>query len=242
MKPSFNLALLAALAAPAFTPIPNFWVAPADSEPTVPAVIVQVEPADQIEPETTEIREIVENLQGAYEAISDFSALFTQESTNVALGETTTSNGNVYFLRPGRMLWDYETRRLILDGENIHTVDFEAAQYWSSPIDSSELPTAMRFLIGEGELTADFEITLMEESTDERASLDLVPKTPNPDYSRVMFVVDRATWNVVETTIVDALGNTNTIRFEGLETNLGLEEHTFAFEPTPDLVEMVLPE
>ena len=238
MKPSLNLVFLAAIAAPAFTPIPVFWLAPDDPAPEIPRVLVQVEEEET----TSEAGDVVANLQEAYESIRDFSALFTQESTNVALGETTTSTGSVYFLRPGRMLWDYESRRLILDGENIHTVDLEAAQYWSSPINTSDLPTAMRFLIGEGELTTDFDITLMEESTDEQAALDLVPKSPNPDYSRVMFVVDRTTWNVVETTIVDALGNTNTIRFEGLETNLGLEADAFAFVPTPDLLEMVLPE
>ena len=238
MKPSLNLALFASLTLTAFTPIPDFWFAPDDPSPEIPTILVQIEDATV----ANEVDDVVTNLQTAYESISDFSALFTQESTNVALGETTTSTGSVYFLRPGRMLWDYETRRLILDGESIHTVDLEAAQYFSSPIDSSDLPTAMRFLIGEGDLTSDFDITLLEESTDDEASLDLVPKTPNPDYSRVMFVVDRTTWNVVETTIVDVLGNTNTIRFEDLETNLGLEEEAFAFVPTPDLSEMVLPE
>jgi outer membrane lipoprotein-sorting protein len=56
-----------------------------------------------------------------------------------------------------------------------------------------------------------------------------------------MFVVSRDTWNVAQTTIVDALGNTNTIRFDGLETNVGMQADAFAFVPTPDLVEMVLP-
>lgn len=236
MIPTRNIALVAAISAFGFTPIADFLLPSPPDAAQLPVITAQAEP------EVSEVDTVVANLQSAYEAIDDFSALFTQESTNVALGETTTSEGNVYFLRPGRMLWDYETRRLILDGENIHTVDLEAAQYWSSPIDTSDLPTAMRFLIGEGDLATDFDITLLDESNDERAALDLVPKVPNPDYARVMFIVDRSSWNVVETTIVDPLGNTNTVRFEGLETNLGLEQASFDFVPTPDLVEMVLPE
>lgn len=236
MKSTRHIALAAAATAFGFTPLPDLFAPTAVDESEDWSITAQVDA------ETSEVDTVVANLQSAYESIDDFSALFTQESTNVALGETTTSAGNVYFLRPGRMLWDYETRRLILDGENIHTVDLEASQYWSSPIDSSDLPTAMRFLIGEGELATDFDITLLDESTDARASLDLVPKQPNPDYARVMFVVDRQSWNVVETTIVDPLGNTNTIRFDDMVTNLGLEQSSFEFIPTPDLSEMVLPE
>lgn len=224
----------------AFTPLPNFDFFELPTLGSEVQLLAEIgEPAEDIE---TSAELVVRNLQEAYESIQDFTAGFTQESTNVALGETRTSAGSVYFLRPGRMLWDYDTRRLILDGENIHTVDLENAQYFSAPMDSSELPTAMRFLIGEGDLTADFDITLMEESNAEEAILDLVPKVPNPDYSRLMFVVSRTTWSVAETTIVDALGNTNTIRFEGLETNIGMEADAFAFVPTPDLVEMVLPD
>ncbi|MFT6397068.1 MAG: outer membrane lipoprotein carrier protein [Bradymonadia bacterium] len=239
MKLQISMTIALAALSTALTPLPNFDFFELPSVGTEVQLLVQnVELVEEFE---TDADTVVRNLQTAYESIQDFTAGFTQESTNVALGETRTSTGSVYFLRPGRMLWDYETRRLILDGENIHTVDLENAQYFSAPMDSSELPTAMRFLIGEGDLTADFDITLMEESTDEEAVLDLVPKVPNADYSRLMFVVSRDTWNVAQTTIVDALGNTNTIRFDGLETNVGMQADAFAFVPTPDLVEMVLP-
>ncbi len=240
MKLQISTTLALAATATAFTPLPDLNLFELPTAGTEVQLLVQS--AEVAEESETDADAVVRNLQEAYESIEDFTAGFTQESTNIALGETRTSTGSVYFLRPGRMLWDYDTRRLILDGENIHTVDLENAQYFSAPMDSSELPTAMRFLIGEGDLTADFNIELMEESNDEEAVLDLVPKVPNADYSRLMFVVTRDTWNVAETTIVDALGNTNTIRFNGLETNIGMDEGAFAFVPTPDLVEMVLPE
>lgn len=190
-----------------------------------------------------EVDRVVANLQASYDDIRDLQATFTQESTQIALGDTRTSSGRVYFLRPGRMVWDYDDqRRLVLDGESLHSVDIANGQYYSAPISDSELPTAMRFLVGEGRLADDFDITLQPESDDERAVLDLVPHVPSAEYERLLFVVDRSTWTVVETTIVDVLGNTNTIRFADVQTNVGMQADAFVFEPTPGLTRIDVPD
>lgn len=186
---------------------------------------------------------IVAGVQARYDEITDFQATFTQEATTVTTGAASTGSGNVYFLRPGHMLWDYaDGRRLVLEGENLHMIDRNERQYYSSPIGDSELPTAMRFLLGEGDLASDFEITLLPETTDRRAMLDLVPRTASGDYARLVFAIDLSTFNIVETTIVGVVGDTNTIQFSEIRTNTGMTETSFAFTPPNGYTEISVPE
>lgn len=235
LAPSFALA--APLLAWLLPPLTAASQAPAEPEPATDVQFVQQAPAQ------LEVGEIVSRLQARYDAIVDFQARFTQETLQIALAETRVSGGEVYFMRPGRMLWDYgDARRLVLDGENLHSVDFENAQYYSAPVASSDLPTAMRFLMGQGNLAEDFEVTLLEDSTPARAVLDLVPREPSADYQRLVFVVDTSTWDVVETAIVDELGNTNTIRFSDIRTNVGMAASAFTFVPPPGLTRIEVPD
>ncbi|MCB9534587.1 MAG: outer membrane lipoprotein carrier protein LolA, partial [Myxococcales bacterium] len=72
-----------------------------------------------------------------------------------------------------------------------------------------------------------FVIALRPDSTATTARLDLVPRVPTSDYSRLRLVIDRATSRITETTIVDALGNTNTITFTNLRYNAGVDPAIF---------------
>lgn len=190
-----------------------------------------------------DVAHVVDQLQRRYEGIDDFQARFVQESFNIARGEPRVSSGEVYFLRPGKMLWDYGTeRRLLLDGEQIHSVDFQQRQYYSAPVAEGELPTAMRFLMGDGRLEEDFAISDAGAPEDGQVALELVPREPSPDYARLLFVVNTETWDVVETTVIDPLGNTNTIRFEAMQTNIGLRPSSFVFVPPSGMTRIEVPD
>lgn len=193
------------------------------------------EPAPAAAPAQTtdEAAAVVAAVQAAYDDLRDFSGSFRQSSTRVALGDTRVSTGEVAFLRPGKMLWDYAGdegamgRILLLDGEQLWSIDLEQEQYYSAPVADAEIPVALRFLVGQGRLEEDFVIMLRPDSTASTARLDLVPRVPTSDYSRLRLVVDRATSRITETTIVDALGNTNTITFANLRYNSGVDAAIF---------------
>ncbi len=239
-----------------FAPIPILalslvgWTLPVDLDSLrAEAALVTLTEIAQVEapepPATLDaasVETIVANVQARYDTITDFQASFTQEVQSVTSGTPSVGSGEVYFLRPGHMLWDYaDGRRLILDGASLHMIDSNERQFYSSPIGDSELPTAMRFLLGQGSLADDFEITLLPESDESQAMLDLVPRTPSGEYSRLLFVVDRATWNIVETTIVGVIGDTNTIRFSDISTNAGMTEASFAFSAPAGYTEITVP-
>lgn len=196
----------------------------------------------QTDPLTVE--EIVENVQNAYESTADFSADFTQEYTNAALGDTSTSEGIVYFLRPGMMRWDYESpefRLFLIDGENLWIWEPDEGQYYTESLDETDLPTALRFLVGEGNFAEDFDVTI-DEQTEDSITLELVPIGSEGQYSMLHFTVDPATWQVVETIIFDAIGNSNRFVFSDRQENTGLDASQFTFTPPEGATRIEAPE
>lgn len=184
--------------------------------------------------EAHDLDTIVARMQAAYDGLEDFTAQFTQEYTNQTLDETTRSSGVVHFMRPGRMRWDYlepSLRLFVSDGASLWIYEPAQAQYWTQPLGESDLPTALRFLMGEGNLADDFEITLDRRSTPERPTLNLTPRRSEGQYTRLRLVLDPTTWFVAETTIYDPAGNTNRLRFVEPSFNVGYLPGDFAFEP-----------
>jgi outer membrane lipoprotein carrier protein len=196
-----------------------------------PEVAAQPSPTDPAA--AADVTAIVDRIQEVYDAVGDFRARFTQEYTNAALGETDTSSGVVHFLKPGMMRWDYSApvaRLFIIDGTSLWIYEPTEGQYYTQPLDDSELPTALRFLMGRGEFAEDFDITLVEQ-TDARVVLDLVPRADEGEYRKLRFVVNATTWRIDETVIYDPIGNTNRFVFSEREENVGYVAGDFAFEP-----------
>lgn len=181
---------------------------------------------------------IVDRVQTFYDGIESYHADFVQTYTNIALGENQQSSGHVYFLKPGRMRWDYAQpmeKYLISDGEVLWIYEPEFNQAARLELAASDLPTAIRFLMGEGNLRADFGISLAE-CTDENAyCLELIPKISEGQYRSLRFVVDADEYRVRETTIVDPVGSQNHFVFSNTSTSDSLPADNFTFAPQPGM-------
>jgi outer membrane lipoprotein carrier protein len=188
------------------------------------------QPTAQVELTTAQI---VERVQAVYDEVSDFRASFRQEYANAALGETDTSSGIMHFLKPGHMRWDYSApvaRYFIIDGASLWIYEPTEAQYYTQPLDDSDLPTALRFLMGRGDFAEDFDITTVENSLS-RIVLELVPRSDEGEYRKLRFVVNPETFRIDETTIYDPVGNTNRFVFTDREENVGYVPGDFSFTP-----------
>lgn len=177
---------------------------------------------------------VTAEIQRTYEALEDFRADFVQEYENPVLGDTRRSEGRVFFSKPGKMRWDYRTpteRFLISDGRTLWVYEPEFAQYYTQSLADSQLPLALRFLMGEGQLEEAFEISLREVREDGRISLRLVPRRSEGQLRELHFLVDPEHWEVVETTVIDPLGHINRITFRNVRRNTGLPASGFRFEP-----------
>jgi outer membrane lipoprotein-sorting protein len=183
------------------------------------------------------VRAAVEEIQRRYEAIDDLRASFVQTTRSVALGASgplATSRGRVVFAKPGKMRWSYsepEESLVVSDGRWLWLYDPLNREAQKLAVGDGYLSgAAVQFLLGEGEILRDFHVTA--ESCDEtQARLVLIPRRPT-SYERLRVRADRASGDLLETEIVDLLGNVIRVAFEGIEVNLN---------PAPELFRFVAP-
>lgn len=179
-------------------------------------------------------------MQGFYEQTRDFQASFKQVYTDVAAGDKKQSFGRIYFKRPGMMRFDYYKlkagkqlleKNLVSDGKAFWIYEQEFQQVFKECLTDNQLPTALRFLMGQGNLKEEFNIELTKNSKPSLPELKLVPKKPTSKYKELRFILDPKTFQVVKTTVYDPYGNTNELFFDKILLNKNLEDKGFKFVP-----------
>lgn len=197
------------------------------------------EAADQTAPSRAE--KIAQDMQEYYAQTRDFMASFRQVYTDIAAGEEKVSRGQVYFKKPGKMRWDYykpdarkREKLIVSDGSVLWVYEYDFRQVFKRCLASSQLPTALSFLMGEGDLLEQFDVGMGPGSQPGRPVLALTPKKPTSRYTKIEMEIDVETNQVRRTKIFDPYGNTNEIIFEERKVNQNLPDSGFAFEPPKD--------
>jgi outer membrane lipoprotein carrier protein len=184
--------------------------------------------------------QVTDKIQAFYLSLEDFQSRFTQIYTDVAADEEKRFSGKVFFKKPGKMRWDYLTQKdnkpalqkvLVSNGAEFTIYEAEYDQYFRQCLKDSQLPTALRFLMGTGDLKADFDIKLLPTAPEGSLRLELTPKKSAGQYKRLEFVVDAKDYSVRETVVYDPYGNTNRVRFEAPVLNKQLPDAGFDFSP-----------
>ena len=177
-------------------------------------------------------------LQRRYEAVRDLEASFEQTTRSVALGQpgaTAKSRGRVVFAKPGRMRWTYaepEPSLVVCDGKELWIYDPANREAQRLVVTEAYLSgAALSFLLGEGEILRDFEVKGLE-CGDSSALLDLVPRQP-ATYERLQARIDPRSGELLETTVIDLLGNATTVALRDLRVNRDPDASLFRFEPPP---------
>ena len=68
----------------------------------------------------------IDQVQKFYAGIQQVSAVFRQSVTYETFGTTKTSDGSLYIQKPGKMRWDYKTKKKALDKSFI----FDGTTLW----------------------------------------------------------------------------------------------------------------
>lgn len=176
-------------------------------------------------------------MQAFYEQTQDFQSSFKQIYTDVAAGEKKDSFGRVYFKRPGMIRFDYYKKdkslekNLVSDGKVFWIYEQEFQQVFKECLVDNDLPTALRFLMGQGNLKEEFNIELAKGFTAAKPELRLVPKKPTSKYKELRFILDPKSFQVIKTTVYDPYGNTNELIFQKIMLNKNLAEKHFKFTP-----------
>lgn len=210
------LSLLLILAAPAPTP-------------EAPDATVEV-----TAPAEADLHQILSGVQNFYAEAADFQAVFVQTYTYQAYQRTQISKGKVYFKKPGRMRWDYTEpvpKVFVSDSETFWIYEPEERQAFRQPLKKAQLPVALTFMSGEGNLEDAFDAKLLPALNDSTYHIELVPKANEGDYRALRLEVDRKTFAVTASTVVDPVGNTNHLAFSDVKTNRDLKDSGFRFVP-----------
>jgi len=184
---------------------------------------------------------VVAALQQRYESAKDLKADIVQTTRSVALGtdasEQMTSKGTVVFAKPGKMRWSYvepEPSLVVSDGETLWIYDMVFREAQKLPATEGYLSgAAIQFLLGEGQLERDFEISALRCEKNV-AELRLQPRKPS-SYEKLEVLVNPETGDLLKTTVFFVLGNVTEVAFSNIELNVDPAASVFRFDPPADV-------
>ena len=188
------------------------------------------------------LKDVVDHVQKRYDGAKDFRARFNQTLTNAAFARKSSSTGEVLLKKPGRMRWNYaqpEPKMYLSDGNTLWLYEPEDKQAFKQDLKSSQLPSALAFLTGQGKLASEFDIAFAPPApktpygTARDYVLQLVPKTAQAQVKAIIFVVEPKTFDVRESVITDQSGNVNDLIFSEIKVNTNVPDGTFKWSVPP---------
>jgi outer membrane lipoprotein carrier protein len=188
------------------------------------------------------VGDVVRKLQTRYEATKDFTADFTQAVEAATLGKTLESSGQVFFKRPGRMRWEFlepEKQTIVADGQTLWVYQPDHHQVLRTPFRAAfQSATPVSFLLGVGELSKEFDPSLVTSPGADVIRLKLVPKQER-EIGVLVLDVDPRTYDIAAAEVTDPLGNVTRLKFSNLKRDVGLTDSNFTFKTPPgtDVVE-----
>lgn len=180
---------------------------------------------------------VAAKVQAFYNETRTFQATFAQTYKVKAYNQTKKSSGTVIFAKPGKMSWSYDTpagNRVVSDGKTLKVYEKENNQMYEQPVEKSQYPAALSFLMGQGDISKSFQLKLLDAATMKWEGgfvLEGTPREATPAYQKVLFYVDGPTSQVRRVIILDAQGNKNTFDFKNPKVNEDVPPETFVFEP-----------
>ncbi len=185
----------------------------------------------------TTASDVAAQVQKAYVSINAFEADFEQQYSMKAFGQTKTSKGHVLFEKPGKMRWDYTEPKdnvVVSDGTTLWSYVAADKQARKMMVKDSQMPTALAFLTGKGDLSKEFNLELMDSKQlkfEGGHVLKATPKVATNLYNFVLFYVDGTTYHVRRVLIVDAQDNRNRFDFKSPVVNGKVATGKFTWSP-----------
>lgn len=161
-----------------------------------------------------------------------FSARFFQESPLKAIGIVETAEGQVWFRKPNRVRWEYETPdrlHYVTDGKTLWVHSLDDAQVWTGSAEAFFGQNGgARFLADVETVTERF---TPAPPTREKESfrLELTPKQESDPLGRVVLFIHAGTYDITRVVSTTKTGEETTLTFSHLVRTLP-ELSRFTFE------------
>jgi outer membrane lipoprotein carrier protein len=177
---------------------------------------------------------VLDRIQDHYRHTTSFSAKFTDEITGMG-GTRRKRTGRVFYKRPGKMRWEFDPPQIetvVANGHKLYDYQPDLNQVIEMPTERAFKSAApLAFLLGMGDIRRDFNSSLLSPAkSDPLLWVLLVPKSGG---DRIEMGLDPATYDLMAVRVTDAMGNTTSIRFSAVRTNLQLADSLFNFAVPP---------
>ncbi len=209
------------------------------------------------ERDTLDAAAIVTLVQTFYDQTTTLQAEFEQTRYTRLYDRYDRAKGKVVFKKPGKMRWDYAEPNgqvFVSNGKKLLIYQppeegEKRGQLIERALDDDQLPSAFSFLTGSGKLERDFEVRILEHGNEQFKDgyvLQLIPRTPTPNYEQLVFYVRtlndgaKRAGVVQRVLIIDSAGNRNRFDFAKIKFNREVSEKRFNYKP-PKGTERVQP-
>lgn len=189
-------------------------------------------------------------LEARYQHARTLRASFYERYTD-GNGGSSSESGTVYFWRPGRMRWEYESpeeKLFVVDGTNVwfyvpadHTASrakLKESSDWRTPLalltgkaDLSKLCRSIQIASAEAEKAGGIDPATVPASDDVLACVPRDSRSNDPAY-QVLFQID-AESQLVRVLIREPGRVQTEFRFGNWEQNMAIPETKFHFQPPP---------
>ncbi|MHB9073567.1 MAG: LolA family protein [Desulfobaccales bacterium] len=183
---------------------------------------------------------VITRVQTLYDKAGGFQARFLQDSRIKATGAADSAAGWMYFMKPCRMRWQYETppeqkKEIVSDGRLVWMYmpqDGVVMVYKLEKVLRSDL--VMRFFSGMGLVQKDFNIS-WQRPPREGASyvIDLFPKKDQVELKRLTLTINPDNYLVEKLDFTNALGEESRFTFTQVKLEVPLGPTFFTFTPPP---------
>ena len=183
---------------------------------------------------------LIEKAQRTYQAMASFQSDFTQEDRTPGAAPMTAS-GTLSYRKPGRMRWEYappNEQLLVTDGKTVWLYDPLLESVTEQALKEVTEGTPLKFLLGAGNLTSDFDcraLTLPPGTEDKLTYVELVPHTPIPALAFLQIGVRPDSARIEAFRMVDTQGGERWVRLANIKAGVSLPEGRFVFEVKPGM-------
>jgi outer membrane lipoprotein carrier protein len=184
---------------------------------------------------------ILSRLQHRYDCSRSFQANFTETLSSPG-AMARTRKGTVYFMKVGRMRWEFAAPSegtVVSDGKTVYDYEQDLNQVVELPVSKALKSNATAFLLGLGNIRRDFKPSLPPVSPSD--GLIHVILTPKGGGDTMELGLDPKNYEIVNFKLVNQVGGITELKFSDIQTNIALKDSLFRFE-IPDGADIVRPQ
>ncbi len=173
-----------------------------------------------------------EKLNEFFTQVDTMQAAFTQQVVDEKGKVRQSSSGNVYLSRPGKFRWEYaapDKHQIVADGKNVWVYDVDLDQVTVKPMGQALSAAPVGMLTQKQPVEKQFAIEDMEAENSKLEWFRLVPKKKDSDFTTMDLGISES--GIEEMILNDKFNQQTYIKFQGMRTNVNIDEGQFQFAP-----------